>query len=130
MFYIFHKLQIVTKKSTPATLRTDMHRQAGHVNKIVARDWMNHHREGGLLERARLDEVDLRAFGLLGGRAENDDRANRLVLLDCGLQRNASRDSGNANQVVATCVSDFRQRIILAAKRDDWFLGAIASAER
>ena len=86
------------------------------VQGAAQRAGMQHHRRVDLRERARLDQADLPAPALLGGRAEHDDRA--VAFAERRLQAERDGDAGGGDQVVAAGVADARQRVVFADHRD------------
>ena len=90
--------------------RDDVRR--GHV----CRPRMDHHRRVDAVEGAGVDEPQLAAAGLLGGRAQDGDAQTEL-LCDRG-ECKARPDTGRRDDVVAACVPDLGQRVVLDADRD------------
>ena len=89
---------------------------------------VDHHRRVDAVEGARVDEPQLAATGLLGGRAQDGDA--QAELLGHGSEREARADAGRRDDVVAAGMPDLGQRVVLDADGDVQGTGAGPADDR
>ncbi len=77
---------------------------------------MDHHRGGGIVEGAGVDQIDLAASTLLGGRSQHGDPDSEVVYE--AAQRHAGPQGGRCDDVVPTGMANLGQRVIFAADHD------------